>query len=80
MIFGPDLVEEAKMTVSHIQDNLRAVKSRQESYAKKRCQSKFTIWKFKANRNFGEFVRFFQTNLSPNKFGSNLKAVLLQGF
>jgi hypothetical protein len=44
------------------------------------CQSKFTIWKFKANRNFGEFVRFFQINLSPNKFGSNLKAVLLQGF
>jgi hypothetical protein len=38
MIFGPDLVEEAKMTVSRIQDNLRAAKSRQESYAKKRCQ------------------------------------------
>jgi hypothetical protein len=36
MIFGPDLIEEAEMIVS-IQDNLRAVKSRQESYANKRC-------------------------------------------
>jgi hypothetical protein len=36
MIFGPDLVEEAEMTVSRIQDNLRASKSRQESYANKR--------------------------------------------
>jgi hypothetical protein len=36
MIFGPDLVEEAKMIVRRIQDNLRAVKSRQESYANKR--------------------------------------------
>jgi hypothetical protein len=36
MIFGPDLVEEAETTVSRIQDNLRAVKSRQESYANKR--------------------------------------------
>jgi transposase InsO family protein len=30
MIFGPDLVEEAETTVSRIQDNLRAMKSRQE--------------------------------------------------
>jgi hypothetical protein len=37
MIFGPDLVEEAKMTVSRIQDNLRVTKSRQESYENKRC-------------------------------------------
>jgi hypothetical protein len=36
MIFGPDLVEEAETTVSHIQDNLRATKSCQESYANKR--------------------------------------------
>jgi hypothetical protein len=36
MIFGPDLVEEAEMIVSRIQDNLRAVKSCQESYANKR--------------------------------------------
>jgi hypothetical protein len=36
MIFGPDLVEEAETTVSCIQDNLRAVKSCQESYANKR--------------------------------------------
>jgi hypothetical protein len=36
MIFGPDLVKEAKTTVSRIQDNLRATKSRQESYANKR--------------------------------------------
>jgi hypothetical protein len=36
MIFGPDLVEEAKTTVSRIQDNLRAAKSCQDSYANKR--------------------------------------------
>jgi hypothetical protein len=36
MIFGPDLVEEDEMTVSRIQDNLRVMKSRQESYANKR--------------------------------------------
>jgi hypothetical protein len=36
IIFGPDLVEEAEMTVSHIQDNLRVTKSSQESYANKR--------------------------------------------
>jgi hypothetical protein len=34
--FGPDLVEEAEATVCHIQENLRATKSRQESYANKR--------------------------------------------
>jgi hypothetical protein len=38
MIFRPDLVEEAETIVSHIQDNLRAPKSRQESYANKRYQ------------------------------------------
>jgi hypothetical protein len=36
VIFGPDLVEEAEATVHRIQDNLRAVKSRQETYANKR--------------------------------------------
>jgi hypothetical protein len=39
MIFRPDLIEDAKdakMTVSCIQENLRVVKSRQESYANKR--------------------------------------------
>jgi hypothetical protein len=38
MIFGPDLIEEAEVTVSRIQDNLRAAKSHQESYANKRCR------------------------------------------
>jgi hypothetical protein len=36
MIVGPDLIEEAEATVSRIQDNLRVMKSRQESYANKR--------------------------------------------
>jgi hypothetical protein len=36
MIFGPDNVEEAETNVSRIQENLRATKSRQESYANKR--------------------------------------------
>jgi hypothetical protein len=35
-IFGPDIVDEAKATVHCIQDNLKAAKSRQESYANKR--------------------------------------------
>jgi hypothetical protein len=38
VIFGPDLVEEAEITVRCIQDNLRATKSRQETYANKRRQ------------------------------------------
>jgi hypothetical protein len=36
VIFGSDLVEEAEMTVHRIQDNLKAVKSCQETYANKR--------------------------------------------
>jgi hypothetical protein len=35
VIFGPDLVEEAEATVHRIQDNLKATKSRQETYANK---------------------------------------------
>jgi hypothetical protein len=36
VIIGPDLVEEAEATVHSIQDNLKATKSRQETYANKR--------------------------------------------
>jgi hypothetical protein len=36
VIFGPDLVEEAEAIVHRIQDNLKAMKSRQETYANKR--------------------------------------------
>jgi hypothetical protein len=36
VIFGPDLVEEAEATVRCIQENLKAVKSHQETYANKR--------------------------------------------
>jgi hypothetical protein len=36
VIFGPDIGDEAKATVRRIQDNLRATKSCQESYANKR--------------------------------------------
>jgi hypothetical protein len=36
VIFGPDLVKEAEATVCCIQDNLKAAKSRQETYANKR--------------------------------------------
>jgi hypothetical protein len=38
VIFGPDLVEEAEATVHRIQDNLKAAKSHQETYANKRRQ------------------------------------------
>jgi hypothetical protein len=37
-IIGPDLVEEAKAIVHDIQDNLKAAKSHQETYANKRRQ------------------------------------------
>jgi hypothetical protein len=36
VIFGPDIIDEAEATVRHIQDNLKAAKSQQESYANKR--------------------------------------------
>jgi hypothetical protein len=38
VIFGLDIIEEAKATIRHIQDNLKATKSRQETYANKRCR------------------------------------------
>jgi hypothetical protein len=38
VIFGPDIVEEAKATVHHIHDNLKAMKTRQETYAYKSCR------------------------------------------
>jgi hypothetical protein len=44
MIFGPNFIEEAEMIINHIQDNLRATKSRQESYANKmRRPLEFTV-------------------------------------
>jgi hypothetical protein len=36
VIFGPDLVEEAESVVCQVQENLKAVKSCQETYANKR--------------------------------------------
>jgi hypothetical protein len=38
VIFDPDIVDEVEATVCHIQGNLIVVKSRQGSYANKRCQ------------------------------------------
>jgi hypothetical protein len=38
VIFGPDTIEEAEATVHRIHDNLKAVKSHQETYADKRHQ------------------------------------------
>jgi hypothetical protein len=35
VIFGPDLIDEAEVIVHRIQDNMKAAKSRQESYANK---------------------------------------------
>jgi hypothetical protein len=37
-IFVPDLIDEVEAIVRHIEDNLKAVKSCQESYANERCQ------------------------------------------
>jgi hypothetical protein len=36
VIFGPDIIEEAETTVHRVQENLKAAKSRQETYANKR--------------------------------------------
>jgi hypothetical protein len=36
VIFGPDIVEEAEAIVHHIQDNLKAARSHQETYANRR--------------------------------------------
>jgi hypothetical protein len=36
VIFRPDIIEEAEGRVSRIQENLKVVKSRQETYANKR--------------------------------------------
>jgi hypothetical protein len=36
LIFGPDIVEEAKSIVRRIQENLKAAKSCHETYANKR--------------------------------------------
>jgi hypothetical protein len=40
----------------------------------------FIFSKGKANKIFGEFIRFFQIIWIPNKFKSNSKSVLLSGF
>jgi hypothetical protein len=36
VIFRPDIVEEVEMIVHRVQENFKAVKSRQETYANKR--------------------------------------------
>jgi hypothetical protein len=36
VIFGPDIIEEAEMIVHRVQENLKAAKSRQETYANKK--------------------------------------------
>jgi hypothetical protein len=38
VIFGTDIIDETEVMVHHIQDNLKVVKSCQESYANKRRQ------------------------------------------
>jgi hypothetical protein len=38
-IFGSDIVVEAESTIRHIQENLKAIKLCQESYANKRCRT-----------------------------------------
>jgi hypothetical protein len=41
VIFGLDIIDEAKAMVCHIQDNLKAAKARQECYANKKWQPLF---------------------------------------
>jgi hypothetical protein len=41
VIFGPDIIEEAKATIRRIQENLKAAKSCQQTYANKRHEE---VW------------------------------------
>jgi hypothetical protein len=38
VIFGPDIIDVTEVRVHSIQDNLKLTKSRQESYANKKCR------------------------------------------
>jgi hypothetical protein len=38
VIFGPNIINVTEVTVCHIQENLRAAKSHQNSYVNKRCR------------------------------------------
>jgi hypothetical protein len=40
VIFGPDIIEDAKATARHIQENLKVGKSRQETYANKEATTR----------------------------------------
>jgi hypothetical protein len=38
VVFRPDIIEEVESIVRRVQENLKAAKSRQETYANKRCR------------------------------------------
>jgi hypothetical protein len=47
-----------------------------ENFTIQPCQSKFTFWKLKRNKNFGELIRIFQTSLNPKEIWLKLKRSL----
>jgi hypothetical protein len=47
-----------------------------ENFANQPCQSKFTFRKVKRNKNFGEFIRIFQTSLNPKEIWLKFKSSL----
>jgi hypothetical protein len=75
-IFGPNIVDEPEATVRRIQDNLKATKSLQESYANKRCRPLqfevgdhiyLKVSPMKGTKRFG-----VKGKLPPHYFGSFL--------
>jgi hypothetical protein len=38
VIFGPDIVEESETMVHRVQENVKVMKSRQETFANKKCR------------------------------------------
>jgi hypothetical protein len=73
VIFGPDIVKEAESIVCHIQENLKAVKSRQETYANKRCRPlEFKVGNHVYLRVSPKGVKMFgvKVKLTPRYIGS----------
>jgi hypothetical protein len=51
-----------------------------ENFAIQQYQSIFIFWKVKANKNFNEFIRFFQSGLNLQQLWHKFKNSLFHGF
>jgi hypothetical protein len=48
-----------------------------ENFAMQPCLSQFTFWKVNTNHNIGEFLRNFQTSLSPKQIWLKFKSSIV---